>query len=115
MWARISELVIAAWLAVSTLAFSLPEAPDTIAVPLAAAVVVVGVGIASRRWRQAHLLTLVVAVALILWGWARFPRPGPAPAQSAILSGLMLALLGVVPNEAMDPPPSWRSHVSEPE
>ena len=115
MWARICELVVAAWLVVTAFAFALPGAVDTVVVPLAGAALVVASFVASRFWRHAHLAVLVVALGLIAWGWARYPRPGPAVAQSAILAGLMLGLFGVVPNEAMDPPVAWRSHVREPD
>ncbi|MDX1647252.1 MAG: hypothetical protein R3304_08910 [Longimicrobiales bacterium] len=111
MWPRIAELTIAAWLAASAFVFGLPESADTSVVPLAAAGLVVVAFAASRRWRLAHLLTLVVALALIGWGWARFPRPGPAAAQNAILCGLILGLLAIVPNQAMKPPLPWRPHV----
>ena len=113
MWPRLSELTVAAWLMASAFLFALPDATDTLVVPLAGGVLVVATFVASRRWRHAHLAVVVVALGLVAWGWARFPRPGPAAAQNAILAGLMLGLLGVVPNEAMDPPVTWRSHVKD--
>lgn len=113
MWPRVSELVVAAWLVVASFAFAVPGALDATLVPLASGVGVVVAFLASRRWRRAHLGTLVVALVLIGWGWARFPRPGPAAAQNAILSGLMLGLFAIVPNEAMDPPVAWRPHARD--
>ncbi len=113
MWARVGELVVAAWLAVAAFVFAMPDAVDATVVPLLGAGLVVVEFAASRRWRYAHLATLLVAVGLMAWGWSRFPRPGPPAAQSAILSGLMLALFAIVPNEAMRPPVAWRPHVRE--
>lgn len=113
MWPRVCELAVATWLLVSGFGLSRTGALDTQLVPLTAAVAVGMIFVASRRWRHAHLLTVAVALGLILWGWMRFARPGPPAAQNAILSGLMLALLGIIPNQAMDPPVGWRPHVRD--
>jgi hypothetical protein len=74
---------------------------------------VIAIDWGSRRAQLLHFLVVAVALVVIAWGWGRFPRPGPAIAQSAILSGLVLGLLGIIPNRAADPPPRWRPHVRE--
>lgn len=112
-WSRVSVALIALWLLASPIALARPEAWDAVAVPIAAGLVSIGVIVASTRWPLARTLLLAVAAALILWGWARFPRPGPAAAQNAIVVGLVLGLLGVVPDRALEPPPGWRPHVRE--
>lgn len=111
MWARWLESLIAAWLIASAWLFSLVGVTERLVVPLAAGVVLLLIEFAAR-WRHAlHLLVLPVALALIAWGWARFPRPGPAAAQNAILAGLVLGLLAIVPSAAGEPPSAWRPHV----
>ena len=111
MWPRIVEAVLGAWLIVSSFVFTRPEAIDVTVVPLVAGVLVLVSASFATKMRLAHLFVLVVAVGLITWGWAGFPRPGPAAAQNAILVGLTLGLVGIIPNEASRPPPAWRPHL----
>lgn len=110
MWPRVVEAVVGLWLLASPFALGAPTT-DAIAVPLAGGLAVLALDLGARRVRLLHFLIVVVGLALIAWGWARFPRPGPAIAQSSIVAGLILGLMGVIPNEAGDPPPAWRPHV----
>jgi len=87
--------------------------PDAAAVPLAAGSALLALAWWSRQARRIHFLVRAVALVLIAWGWARFPRPGPAISQVSILAGLVLGLLGIIPNHAGDPPPAWRPHAQE--
>lgn len=113
MWPRITEAIIGAWLVASAYLLAPAGLTESTVVPLVAGVLVILIDLASRRRHALHLLVLVVAAGLIGWGWLRFPRPGPAAAQNAILAGLMLGLLGVVPSDAHEPPPDWRPHVRD--
>lgn len=113
IWSRGSVVLVALWLLASPSVLARPQVWDALAVPIAGALAAVAVVVASARWPLARSLLLVVAFGLILWGWARFPRPGPPPAQNAIVVGLVLGLLGVVPDRALEPPPAWRPHVRE--
>ena len=72
--------------------------------------VVIALALASF-WRPvewAHLLIGAVALWLIGSGYFTQPRPGPPAAQNEIVSGLLLMMLFIVPNEATEPPKSWR-------
>ncbi len=111
MWARTLEMAVGVWLALSAFSFAVPGAGDAILVPLVGGVAVLLLAVWSRSARHLHLAVLPIALGLIAWGWARFPRPGPPAAQNAMLAGLVLGLLSIVPNQADEPPPAWRPHV----
>lgn len=113
MWARTLEMAVGVWLTMSAFSFAVPGAWDSVAIPLTGGVVVLLLGLWSRTRRHVHLFGLLVAVGLIVWGWARFARPGPPAAQNAMLAGLVLGLLSIVPNESDQPPPGWRRYVRE--
>ncbi|HET9948577.1 MAG TPA: hypothetical protein VFQ22_06625 [Longimicrobiales bacterium] len=106
-----SEAVLALWLVASAFLLARPEETGTTLVPLLAGAAVLAVEGLARRHALAHFRVVGVAVLLAGWGWASYPRPGPPAAQNAIVSGLLLALFGVVPSRASDPPPAWRPHV----
>lgn len=111
MWPRIVEATLGVWLIVAAVLFGLPDASDATTVPLVAGIVTLLLSALATRMRNAHLLVLLVGAGLIAWGWLRFPRPGPAAAQNAILAGLTLGLVGIIPNEAHEPPPAWRPYI----
>ncbi len=111
MYRRVLESVIAAWLIASSVLLALPNAMETRLLPLAAGVFILFVVVLARRGSRAHALVPLMAVLFTIWGWSRFARPGPAVAQNAILMGLLLILLGFVPDEASSPPPGWRPWV----
>jgi hypothetical protein len=113
MWARVVETMLACWLALSPLIFRRAEAPASLwAIDLAAAALIALFALASF-WpptRRAHLAILAVALALIAAAIAA-PYP-PAPSdQNHVLVGLLLLLFAIVPNEATQPPRSWRSNI----
>jgi hypothetical protein len=110
MWPRVVEAALGMWLVVASMLLAIPGAADTTVVPLVAGIVMLGLAAIATKSRHAHLFVLLVALGLIVWGWARFPRPGPPAAQNAILVGLTLALFGIIPNDAYDPPVAWRPH-----
>jgi len=113
MYRRVLESVIAAWLIASSILLALPDAMETRLLPLAVGVFILFVVALARRGSRMHALVPVMAVLFTVWGWTRFARPGPAVAQNAILMGLLLTLLGFVPDEATRPPPGWRPWVRE--
>jgi hypothetical protein len=113
MWPRISEAAVGAWLIASTYLLAPAGLSERTVVPLLAGMLVILIGLASRRHHLLHLLVLAVAAGLIGWGWLRYPRPGPAAAQNAILAGLVLGLLAIVPSDAHEPPPGWKPHVRD--
>jgi hypothetical protein len=111
MWARVVEVMLGCWLAVSPFIFR--HAADERwlwANDFASAFAVVTLALLSfwRPLRHAHLA--IGAVGLWLMGFGYFASPHPlAPAlQNDLLVGLLLAMFAIIPNEANRPPQAWR-------
>ena len=60
--------------------------------------------------RYAHLLQLGVAGWLIGFGYFYGGHPAAPGYQNNIFVGLILVLLALIPNEASEPPRSWRRY-----
>lgn len=111
MWARVVEVMIACWLAVSPPVFRGADASGACwAFDLVIAGLTATIALASY-WpptRHAHLLLIAVAGVLIGAGmWA--PSPTPLD-QNHILVGLLLLLFAIIPNEASRPPAAWHEY-----
>ena len=111
MWARVAELMLGGWLVLSPLIFRDTEAIDQFAardVAAGAAVVLFSLLSFWRRTEWAHFVTVLLALALGAWAYLAFERPGPPAAQNEITVAILLILLGIIPNEASQPPRPWR-------
>ena len=75
----------------------------------AAAIVLLSLASYARRTRRAHLLELAVAAFLVAAGWLGRHGELAAAAQNELASGLVLAMLAIVPSEASRPPETWRA------
>ncbi len=115
MWARIIEVMLGCWLAMSPFIFR-HSAQDKILWfnDLFAALVVIVLALVSF-WpplRFAHVASLVVALWLIAFGCLASPYP-PSPAlQNDIVVGLVLLMFAIVPNKATRPPQSWQDFLA---
>ena len=108
MWARIVELVLAGWLAASPMVQSHPVGARANSLACAAVVAACAIASFSPRMRCAHLASLLVAAWLTGSGWWS-AQASPEPfAQNWIVVGLVLAMVAIVPSEALKPPLSWR-------
>lgn len=111
IWARSSELAIAAWLGMSPLIFGHPSG-SWMRLDLGAATLV-GLFALLSLWpptRRAHLLTLAVAVALATHAWiADHAARGMLPAaQNHLAVAGLLLIFAVLPTEVLQPPRGWR-------
>jgi hypothetical protein len=116
MWARVVEVMLGCWLAVSPFVFR--HAGEERALwtnDLLCASIVVALALLSfwRPSRHAHLLTCAVALWLIGFGYLMSPHPTPPALQNDILVGWLLLMFAIIPNEASLPPRSWRSFSRE--
>ena len=110
MWSRDVEIMIGCWLAMSPFIFGHPSAETAWWInDFGCALAVVALA-ASSYWkllRHAHLGQLVVGIWLIGFAYAHgFGVEGGTPAalQNAVSVGLLLAMFGLIPNNASDPP-----------
>jgi hypothetical protein len=112
MWARVIEVMLGCWLAMSPFIFR-HNAEDRVlwVNDFSSATVVIVFALVSF-WpplRFAHLANLGTALWLIAFGFWAFPYPTPPALQNDILVGLLLLMFAIIPNEATRPPQSWRN------
>lgn len=115
MWARIVEVMLGCWLAVSPFVFRHNPADRVLWFnDLLSALAVVVLALVSF-WpplRFAHVANLAIALWLIAFGfWA--PYPTPPALQNDIVVGLLLLMFAIVPNHANQPPRPWREFLTK--
>lgn len=111
MWARVVEVMLGLWLAISPFIFR--HAAENRALwinDLACGFVLVTLALVSfwHPLRHAHLAIALVALWLIAFGFL-VPYPAPPASQNHILLGLVLLMFAIIPNDADLPPHSWRT------
>jgi hypothetical protein len=116
MWARVVEVMLGCWLAVSPFVFR--HARDERAFwtnDLLCASVTVVLALISfwRPLRHAHLVTAAVALWLIGFGYLAAPYPTPPALQNDITTGWLLLMFAIIPNEVNRPPRPWRDFYPE--
>ena len=115
MWARVVEVMLGCWLAISPFIFRHPAEQTALWInDLACAFAVVLLALLSfwRPLRHAHLAISGVALWLIAFGYLAAPYPPPPASQNNTIVGLLLLMLAIVPNQAFAPPASWREYLA---
>lgn len=108
MWARLAEIALIIWLAVSPWILGATTSQAVNDVACAAVVLLLDiVSIASRRLRYAHLAIIPVGIWLVLFGLLISSSLGTAAAQNEMLVGIGLAMFAVIPTHATRLPPGW--------
>lgn len=110
MWSRVTEFMLACWLAASPFIFHHAEDATLLWISDFASATVVATLALFSYWtptRHAHLL--IIPVALWLVGFGRFGEAAPlSPGlQNNIIVGLLLLMFAIVPNDASQPPRAW--------
>jgi peptidoglycan/LPS O-acetylase OafA/YrhL len=112
MWPRVTEILIAAWLASSPWIFAAPAGSEFFlrANALVCAAFIALFALLSFRAAsgRTHLLTIAVALWMIGVAFAAPNPPPPAPYQNLVVVGLLLLLIAVLPSRASEPPKAWR-------
>jgi multisubunit Na+/H+ antiporter MnhF subunit len=115
MWARVIEVMLGCWLAMSPFIFR-HSAEDRVLWfnDLFAAMVVIMLALVSfwSPLRFAHVANLVIALWLIAFGFWASPYPAPPALQNDIVVGLLLLMFAIVPNKATQPPRSWHDFLA---
>jgi hypothetical protein len=102
-------MMLGLWLAASSFVFRHDPAHGALwynDLTCALLVVVLSLASFSERLRHSHFATVAVGLWLMGWGYVS----GAAPAfQNDLITGLVLVMLAIIPNEATQPPRSWRA------
>lgn len=111
MWARVVEVTLACWLAMSPFIFAHPPdarglwANDLACAALTALFALLSLHPAAKR---AHLAGLAVGAWLAAFGWLSIDPERPSPArQNHICAGLILMMFAIVPGRTDRPPDAW--------
>jgi SPW repeat len=110
MWARVIEMMLGFWLAVSPFVFRHPADERSLWTnDLGCALAIVALALLSywQRMRHAHLGIAAVAIWLIGFGYFGSPHPLPPALQNDLLMGLLLLMFAIIPNRASLPPRAW--------
>jgi SPW repeat len=111
MWARVVEVMLGCWLAVSPFIFRHnPEDRVLWVNDLLSATAVIVLALISF-WpplRLAHVANLAIALWLIVFGFWVSTYPTPPALQNNVAVGLLLLMFAIIPNEANKPPRPWR-------
>ena len=115
MWPRITELAIGLWLCASPLLFrGSDSAPSPAVNSFLYGTLVIATSVLSfwEPARHARIGTALVGLWLLAFSYAAAGRPAALELQNLFVSGLLLILFTVVPNEANRPPRPWRKYIS---
>jgi uncharacterized membrane protein YdcZ (DUF606 family) len=108
MWPR----ALGVWLLASPWVLRHPAQPATIwpiDLGAGAAVVVLSVLSFVPSTGAAHLATAALGAGLALAGYFGFAGASAAALENYLVVGLLLLLVGVVPNRVNEPPPAWNN------
>ena len=110
MWARVVEIMLGCWLALSPFIFRHGDnEPLLWIVDFSAAVAVITIGMISYwpRVPHLHLLTCLVAIGLCLFGYFGEPHPVQPALKNDLIVGLLLLMFGLIPNHASRQRADW--------
>jgi len=112
MWARIMEVMLGVWLAITPFVFRYPG-EDTFAwvMDFVAAALVCTFALFSYwpRTHRAHLGNVLVAGGLCVHAYFIVGHPAPPPAQNHFFVGLLLLMSAILPSHNEQPPSAWRA------
>jgi len=112
MWARIVECMLGCWLLMSPFIFQHSEKEIALWVNDLSVGIVLIVGSLASYWKRtfwAHWLFLPIGLWLIGFGRFSYSPPLPRGYQNEIITGILLLMFAIVPNEATQPPKSWQN------
>ncbi len=111
MWARIIELMLAAFL--SILGFILPPPPSptfmwTNNLLMFFLMTTFALLSYSRAFRKIHLITFLLSIYLMILGLSAFSLLSAPHHQAYVTLGILLAMFSVIPSHASTPPDRWQ-------
>ena len=116
MWARVVEVMIAIWLALSPFIFHHPAKETFLWMNDFICACLVALFALFSFWhplRKIHLVTLAVAFWLWTQGYGNFPERASAAAQNSVVIGLLLLMLAIVPSYSEKSSFSWQKFIEK--
>lgn len=111
MWARVIEVMLGCWLAMSPFIFRHGSDERVLwfnDLLSATAVIVFSIVSFWSALRSAHFANFLVGLWLIAFGLWASPHPAPPALQNDIVVGILLLMFAILPNQASLPPRLWR-------
>lgn len=116
MWARISELLFAAWLILSRFIFNYPPEQTFLThTDLITGLLIVCFSLLSfhSKWPKAHFANFLIALWFIFIAFS-FPDPFlPPPLQNYLVIAFLLIIFGIVPSRVNEPTSAWKNFLNE--
>ncbi len=115
MWARVTEVMLGCWLAMSPFIFRHGPGDRVFWVNdllSATAIIVFAVVSFWSPLRLAHVANFAVGLWSIVFGLWASPYPAPPALQNDIVIGILLMMFAILPNHASLPPRPWRDFSS---
>ncbi|MFG0330313.1 MAG: hypothetical protein ACF8PN_10480 [Phycisphaerales bacterium] len=110
MWARVFEIALACWIALSPFIFRY----DGVAAGrwihdfvIATLIMTFSCLSFHRSFRRAYWVNIAIGLWLVGIGYFGFESPPPAMGQNLFTVGLLLLMFAIIPTDASDPPPKW--------
>lgn len=116
MWARVVEVMIAIWLALSPFIFHHPAEERFLWVNDFICACLVALFALLSFWRplrKIHLVTMVLALWLWSLGYGDFPEKASAAVQNFVVIGLLLLMTAIVPSDSERPSFSWQKFMEK--
>lgn len=116
MWARVVEVMLACWMALSPFIFRHPADATTLWVidyTAAALIALFALLAIAKPLRKAHLGNLAVGAILVGIAFFHPESPPPPPYQNYVTIGLLLMMFAIVPSAAHEPPVPWQEYYEQ--
>jgi len=117
MWARVVEVMLGCWLAVSPFVFRHSSEDRVLWFnDLFSALGIIVLALVSfwPPMQFAHVANFAIGLWLIAFGFLASPYPTPPALQNDIVVGLLLLMLAIIPNHATRPPQPWHDFLVTP-
>jgi len=111
MWARVVEVTISIWLALSPFIFHYPSEDRFLWTNAFICALLVALFALVSFWsvlQKIHLLTLGIALWLWTLGYSNFPEKASIASQNSVVIGLLLLMLAIIPSHSEQPSSSWK-------
>lgn len=108
--------MVAIWLILSPFIFSYPAEATwlwIITFSAAALILICSLTAFLKSYGALHFVNMLLGILLVVYVFAVADSHPSPPYQNLVVVGLLLLMLGILPNESRLPPPEWRKFYLE--